>query len=125
MVIIMKKIKRYIIPVSTLVIFIVIMTSGGLLKKSFNSKDNVLRSIEELKTDVLKENWLQAETDIKKLKTAWLTIEKRVQFSMELDELNTIDTNIARIEGALLVKDKSYAIIELSEMVKHWNKLEK
>ena len=121
----MKKIKRYIIPALALVLFIFAMNSGGILKKSFSGTDNVPESIENLKKDVMKENWKLAEGDLKKLKIAWLTIERRVQFSMELDELSTIDTNIARIEGALTVKDKSFIIIELSEIVKHWNKLEK
>lgn len=121
----MRKIKRYIVPVLTLVIFIVIMTSGGFLKRSFNNKDKVLLNIENLKTDILRNDWQQANEDFNKLKSSWKIIERRVQFSTELDELNTIDTNLARIEGALLVKDKAFIIIELSEIIKHWNKLEK
>jgi hypothetical protein len=121
----MKKIKRYIIPILTLILFTIAMNSGGILKKSFSSTDNVPESIENLKKAVLMENWSYAGSDFKKLKTAWLIVERRVQFSMELDELNTIDTNLARIEGALTVKDKASIIIELSEVVKHWNRLEK
>lgn len=51
--------------------------------------------------------------------------EKRVQFSVERDEMILIDTNISRIEGALSERDKSFIIIELSEMQNHWNELEK
>lgn len=62
---------------------------------------------------------------LKSLKTAWKIVKRRVQFSVERDEVNLIDTNIARIEGALMLHDKPFIIIELSEMKDHWNELEK
>lgn len=121
----MKKVRRYIIPTLVLILFIAIMTSGGFLKRSFSNIDDVNGSIEVLKKDVINENWKQAEIDFKKLKVAWRKVEKRVQFSVERDEMNMIDTNIARIGGALSVRDKSSSVIELSEITNHWNELEK
>lgn len=41
------------------------------------------------------------------------------------DEMISIDRNIARIKGALDIQDKVTAIVELSELRKKWNDLEK
>lgn len=120
----MKKIRPYIIPVMMLLLFIAIMNSGELLKRPFSSKDDVLKYIEIMRKDVTNAKWKQATSDLNKLKTAWKIVEKRVQFSVERDEMNLIDTNISRIEGALSVNDKSFIIIELKELAGHWNELE-
>lgn len=121
----MKKLKTYIIPVLILGIFIAIMNSGRLLKKPFSNKDDVYTCIAALQKNILSEDWAKAQVSLKNLKTAWKTVEKRVQFSVERNDLNTIDDNIARIEGSLLVQDKTSAIIELSEIKKNWSELEK
>ena len=120
----MKKIKRYIIPVLIIVISIAIMTTGGLLKKSFSQSDNVESCIQNVKKDVEEEKWEQANQDLDKLKKSWKVVEKRVQFSIERDEMISIDRNIARIKGALDARDKITAIVELSEIRENWDDLE-
>lgn len=121
----MKKVRMYIIPIMILLLFVGIMNSGGILKQPFSKTDDVLSYIEALKKDVVDENWKQAEIDIARVKSAWRIVEKRVQFSVERNDINEIDINIARIEGALLAKDKTSAFIELSQITRHWNELEK
>lgn len=106
-------------------LFVAVMTTGGLLKKPFGKNDDVMQAMETIKTDVTNEKWERTEGDLNNLKTAWKVVKKRIQFSVERDEMNLIDTNIARVEGALKVHDKSFIIIELSEMKDHWNELEK
>jgi hypothetical protein len=120
----MKKLKQSIIPAIVLLLFAAIMNSGEFLKKPFGSNDDVERCIQAVKSDVKSEKWQQASVDLKKLKTAWKIVEKRVQFSVERDEMILIDTNISRIEGAISVHDKSSSIIELEELLGHWNELE-
>jgi len=120
-----KKIVKYIIPVITVIIFIVIMTTGGWLKKPFGKDDDVAKCIENLKKDVMSEAWDKADIDLNQLEGAWRIVEKRVQFSVERDEMLAIDTSIARIEGAVLVHDRAQAITEISEALEHWEDLEK
>lgn len=121
----MKKIKMYIIPITALSIFIAIMTSGGLAKKPFGEKDDVYRCVLTLQKDVIDENWNKADISFNELKNGWNLVRKRVQFSVERTDINTINDNIARIQGSLLIHDKASAIIEISEMTEHWNELEK
>lgn len=121
----MKKVKMYIIALMILLLFVGIMKSGGILKKPFSKSDDVLSYIEALKKDVASENWKQAEIDVIQVKSAWSIVEKRVQFSVERNDMNEIDISISRIEGALLARDKTSAFIELSQIIRHWNELEK
>ena len=121
----MKKIKSYIVPAIAILIFIAIMTTGGVLKKPFGKRDDVNKYIVTLKKDVMKEEWDKADRDLKQLEAAWRIVEKRVQFSVDRDEMLAIDTSIARIEGAVLVHDKNLAITEISEAEEHWEDLEK
>lgn len=74
----MKKIKFYIIPLLTLMLFVAIMTTGGLLKRPFGKNDNVMESMETLKADVTNGKWEQADSDLKNLKTAWEIVKRRV-----------------------------------------------
>lgn len=120
----MKKIKLYIIPALIIIISIAIMTTGGVLKKSFSQRDNVESCIVNVKKNVEAENWEQAKLDLDKLNKSWKIVEKRVQFSVERDEMISIDRNIARIKGALYVQDKITAIVELSELSVNWDDLE-
>lgn len=121
----MKKIVKYIIPAIAISMFIAIMTTGGLVKKPFGKNDDVAKCIENLKEDILSENWDKTNVDLKRLERAWRIVEKRVQFSVERDEMLAIDTSIARIEGTVLVMDRAQAVAEISELKEHWEDLEK
>lgn len=119
----MEKIIKRIIPIVVLAIFVAVMTSGGLLKRPFGRSDNVSEYALSLKKDVLNENWNQADTDLSKLKHAWDTVEKRVQFSVERSELTIIEICISHIDGAMLTHDKTAILIELSEIMEHFDEL--
>lgn len=119
----MKKFSKYMIPVVVLALFVAIMTSGSFLKRPFGKSDNVSLYAANLKNDVLNENWDKANIDLSNLKYAWNTVEKRVQFSVERNELTIIEICIAHIEGALPTHDKTSILMELSEIMKHFNEL--
>jgi len=124
-VVIMSRNKSYIMVVFALVVFIAIMTTGGLLKKPFSEKDNVKSCIESVKRDVESENWIEAKENLTKLKTAWKIVGNRVQFSAERNEMIAIDRNIARLNGSLEAEDKVSALIELSELSLNWDDLQR
>lgn len=119
----MEKIIKRIIPIVVLAIFVAVMTSGSLLKRPFGRSDNVSEYALSLKKDVLNENWNQADTDLSKLKHAWYTVEKRVQFSVERNELTIIEICISHIDGAMLTHDKTAILMELSEIMEHFDEL--
>ena len=120
----MKNIKNCIVPSAVILIFIAIMTTGGILKKPFSSKDDVKYYIERVKKDVTAEKWKDSSFELDKLKRAWKVVGNRVQFSVERDEMVAISRNIAKIRGCIEAKDKNSAIIEISELAENWDDLE-
>ncbi|AHF05951.1 DUF4363 family protein [Desulfitobacterium metallireducens] len=113
------------IPIVTLIVFILLMLSGDVLKKSFGSDDNITLSIDTVIQDVNKENWGAAQKDTEDLSKAWDKIVKRVQYSSERNEINDFSISLARLRGAIQAQDKSGGLQELNEAYEHWNDLGK
>lgn len=121
----MRKFVYYSIPIITLVLFVLVMLSGTYLKKPRSTEDNFPQHLEAVKTHISNEQWDNAASDIDKLYTAWKKVARRVQFSSERDEMNDIDINLSRLRGAIDAKDKSIALVEISEARMHWDNLDK
>jgi hypothetical protein len=118
--------KRFLvmaIPVVTLIIFIMVMFSGDYLKQPLGTDDNIPQTIEAIIKSIEAENWESVETETLNLEAAWKKVVRRVQFSVERDEINYFTTSLARLQGAVLTKDKSSALIELKEAYSHWENL--
>lgn len=121
----MRKFMVIAIPVVSLFIFIAIMLSGTFLKKPLGDDDNIPEAINELIQTVQEEKWTDAGIKAKELSNIWKRIVNRVQFSSERDEINFFSMSLARLEGAILAKDKASAILELKEAYEHWDQLAK
>lgn len=121
----MRKFIVAAIPIAALVLFVCIMLSGSFLKKPFGKKDDVAHTIDKIKENVNHESWDEAALEVDELDNAWMKVLKRIQFSEERDEINFLTSNIARVRGAVCAKDKSGALIELSEADSHWKELGK
>ncbi len=119
----MRKFLVITIPLFTLLLFVGIMLSGDFLKKPLGNDDDIPEAINELLQIVQLENWDEAGIRAKELDTIWKRIVNRVQFSSERDEINYFSMSLARLEGAILVKDKASAVIELKQAYEHWNQL--
>ncbi|MFW2489652.1 DUF4363 family protein [Clostridium chromiireducens] len=121
----MRKLLIISIPIVALISFVLIMLSGSFLKKFSVKNDSIPESIQLITQDIELENWENANEKIENLSTTWKTFIKRIQFSSERDEINSLDTSIARLRGAIAAKDKSASLIELSEAYEHWEGLGK
>lgn len=119
----MKKFLLTSIPSVTLILFVLIMLSGKILIKPFGENDNVLESLQLISQDIESENWQEANENAEKLSNAWKIIVKRIQFSSERNQINLFNSDIARLRGAIIAKDKSNSLIELSGAYDHWNGL--
>ena len=111
------------IPIITLALFIMIMLSGNYLKQPLGTSDNIPKTIEGIIEDVMDENWEGVERETNNLEAAWKKVVRRIQFSLERDEINSFTTNLARLQGAILAKDKPSALVELKEAYQHWEGL--
>lgn len=111
------------IPIVTLSFFVLIMLSDNFLKKPFGKDDDIPQSIQLVKQDIMKEKWDEANKKTDELSKTWKKVVARVQFSAEKGEIDSFDVCIARLKGALTVKDKVNALLELSEAYEHWKNI--
>lgn len=119
----MRKFLVMALPVLILICFVSIMLSGDFLKKSFGENDNISESIQLITQDINSDNWESANEKTDNLSDAWRKIVKRIQFSSERNEINSFDTSIARLQGAIMARDKSASFMELNEAYEHWKGL--
>ncbi|MCT4597958.1 MAG: DUF4363 family protein [Vallitalea sp.] len=120
----MKKIMTFIITSLVLIVFIFIMNSGGFMKQSFSDSDNVPALLAKLEKDIIQNNWKQALIDIDDVESAWKEVEKRVQFSIERNDIEGISLSIARLKGSIRGENKSECFIGWQELNGYWDNLE-
>lgn len=119
----MKKFLVISIPIILLTICVLIMLSGPFFKKPRGDWDNVIKYMDTTTKAIMSDNWILAEENTSKLDTAWMSVSKRIQFSCERHEINSLNVSIARLKAAITVKDKTSALLELSEAEEHWRDL--
>ncbi len=113
------------IPIILLTICVLIMLSGSFFKKPRGDWDDVIKHIDTTTEAIMSDDWILAEENSNKLDTAWTAVTKRIQFSCERDEIHALGVSIARLKAAITAKDKTSALLELSEAEEHWDDLGK
>lgn len=119
----MRKFIVRAIPIFALALFVFVMLSDTVLKKSITTGDDIPSSIEQVIDDIKEDKWEYADRNTKILAKAWEKVAGRVQFSAEKDEIDDINISIARLRGAIQAKDKTNALMELQEAYEHWTKI--
>ena len=118
-----NKFIKYLVPVSLLALFVIVMLSGKYLKQPRNSSDDMMAFVYSAIDNCKSENWDQVQNDTDNIKKAWEKIQRRIQFSVERGQLYDMEINIARIHGAAKARDKNNLMIELTEIIENWNEL--
>ena len=119
----MNKYVSYGISALLLLIFIAVMTTGNLLKKPFGESDQVEKFMGQLEAAISNEEWENAKIVVETLDSAWKEVRKRVQFSVERDEIIELNRSVARLKGSVNAEDKSNSLIEIYEAKEIWNDL--
>jgi hypothetical protein len=111
------------LPITAIILFVLIMISGSWLKNSLGQGKNIPDIIDGIGKDILAERWDETEKGISELENSWNRVLNRVQFSVERDEVNFFNSNLARLKGAVLARDKAGSLIELHEALDHFKGL--
>ena len=119
----MKKFFSFIPGILILALFVVIMLSGNFLKTPRNPSEDVVAFANTAIKHINNDKWQEAEDDITNLRKAWDKILPRIQFSVEKDEILSINTLIARLNGSLMTKHKPSALMSLYEILENWKEL--
>ncbi|MFC5733237.1 MULTISPECIES: DUF4363 family protein [Bacillaceae] len=111
------------IPVVILLFFIAIMQSGIILKQPFSKEEDILFYIEAIESNIVSEQWDIASAELKNLEEAYSKVQKRIQYSVERDELDSFTTCIKKTEGYIQAHGQGGALAELSEARNLWEGL--
>lgn len=111
------------IPIVTITLFVLVMISDNFFKKPLGKNDNLPKCIQLVMEDVKNDKWNDASNETDQLSKAWKKVVKRIQFSAEKDEIDSLTMNISRLRGAIATKDKSNAFMELNEAYEHWDNI--
>ncbi len=119
----MRKIITVAIPIITIILFVLVMQSGSIVKKLLGKEDMITRHIEHIVQEVNQNDWDKVGALVEELEDDWKKMLFKIQLSAERDEINDINTTIARMRGAVLAEDKTNLLIELKEAKSHWDRL--
>lgn len=122
----MKKFILYkIIPLMIVTVFVGIMQSGMILKQPLTKKDDVIFYMNTAEEQVKSEQWENALQALNKMEKANEKVVKRIQYSVERDELDSLTTSMKKAAGYIKAHEKGGALAELSEARYLWNGLGK
>jgi hypothetical protein len=119
----MKKWFLYLLPVLIISLFLLIMNSGGFLKRPLGQSDNFVKYLAVIRHDVETGNWYRAKAGLVKLRRAWTKIVSRIQYSVRRDEIIDIDTSLASLRGSIEVKEKTLSLIQAAVLGEYWESL--
>lgn len=119
------KFSLKLIPITMVGLFVIMMTSGSFLKKPLNDEDDVMLHIQQLKENVQNEQWEVASDHLEKTIQAWKKVVKRIQFSVERDEINSFRKTLERTKGFIKAEEKGGALAEIDEAHHIWTELGK
>jgi hypothetical protein len=118
-----RKLVAYVIPIVTLVIFVFIMQGGYYYISSMADKNTIPNYIERIEVDIKTARWENAREDLDSLNSTWKKAVPKVQFHAEMDAIDGIKENLARLSGSIDAEDLGLALVELRELAEHWENL--
>jgi hypothetical protein len=119
----MKKLTFYLIPVVTLLSFVFIMQGGYYFLTSRADKNDITNYINQVENDMKNAHWDQAQENLDLLNSAWKKTVPRVQYHAEMNAIDGIKENLARLSGSIDAQDLGLALTELRELAEHWENL--
>jgi len=120
----MERLWRYMVPILVLLLFIAVM-NGKLYKLTLYPEkgDDFPHYLQALKEDVTDEQWIKVQGDYDELTALWKNMVERIQFSVEKDQIEAIDVNLARMQAYIELRDKKGVVVELLELKEHWKNI--
>lgn len=107
----------------TLALFVVIMTSGSILKRPFGADDDVEGRLKDVNVAVDKTSWEEAVKATERLDSAWKKVSARIQVGSEKDEILRFGESVQKLKAALKARDRGNALSELAVLRAVWGEL--
>ncbi len=117
------KIIHYLIPISALLLFILVMQGGIYRFGPQNVKNDIFIYKKVLKQDIENSHWESAVDNLDSLEIAWGKLIPRIEFHAEKDAIDGIEMSMGRLRGFISAKDKGGSLAELEEINEHLDNL--
>jgi len=89
----------------------------------FIKDNNIDDNLDLLNKLLVNEKWNTTDQILEKTKNLWQKNVRWLQFSVERSEIRKFNTGIARLQGSLIARDKSEALIEINNIKQIWQHL--
>lgn len=120
---IFQKILVYSISVLSIVLFMLILTSGLYVKRNLPAGRQIEATLLQLEELTTNQSWIEAETKVELLDQFWNTIAPWLQISSEEGDIKHFGNTIKRLEGYIKGKNSSSALAEISSLWFIWENL--
>lgn len=120
----MKKVLRIVVPIFMLLIFILVMTTGGIVKKPLNDSEDVVAYALAIRDNVAQAKWDNATENMTSLEEAWNKIRFRIQFSIEGNRMYEFEAILSQLKGAINARSEVMTIMQLESLMGEWDRLE-
>jgi len=111
------------VPVLLLAFSVLVMTSGGWLKKPLRGDDDVFGLVQEMEQLAKDENWEAVWDRSLAAYEAWRRVVNRVQYSVEREMILEISGSLAKMQGAAQARDMTALLQEVYYFYDLWNNL--
>jgi len=119
-----RKVFTYMIPLFTLVVFLIILSSVGYLKNHTEEGKQIPKSIDQIESQIQNESWDDAISETKNLNSHWNTLTTKIEISTTEDDIKQFSRALARMEGYLKGKEQGSALAEIGLLKYTWGQLE-
>ncbi|SFE36551.1 protein of unknown function [Alteribacillus iranensis] len=119
----LNKMLLYCIPTLFMLLSAALLAGGTWIKEPLGEKHDIMAQMEYMHSLIDKKEWEKASDEYDNVEASWETISKRVQFSVERDDLEAINETLAKIKGGMKQKDTSIVYPELYYFYELWEQL--
>ncbi|NLM26318.1 MAG: DUF4363 family protein [Firmicutes bacterium] len=119
-----QKIVVHVIPLITLLLFAVILTSGSYLKK-LPEGQRIQSALNELQELINQESWNEALVHAEQLASEWNKLNPKLQISVVDQELIEFTNRTQRLQAYLRAQELGSALAEINTLCYLWQRLGK
>lgn len=120
---VVRKWVSYLIPLLTIILFIVVMEGGYYYVTSLDDRNTMPDYIQQVNEDLRTDQWDDARESLDRLELEWNKNVPRIQYHAEMDAIENIEEDIARLKGAIDAQDLGLSLAEISALSEHWENL--
>lgn len=108
------------LPVLILALTVLSMNSGTILKRPFDSGDQVEARIQLVLDLAAADRWDEAGTAMEQVHQAWQRVKRRIHFTAATEELELFDLELAGLRGAVEGSDTNQVRIAVRRLMALW-----